>query len=137
MLYANVSGRATAGAKVVQLDVRALRDGGTDETALQTYTAAVKPDGSWRCRITATWFGGDPGSSMHWQIMPDAQHQHGHRIGHPVREGHDQLGGHREPAQRLPQGPPHRVSGVLDRLPRHGGRARRLSSPRTWVCPRG
>jgi len=70
MLYANVSGRATAGAKVVQLDVRALRDGGTDETALQTYTAAVKPDGSWRCRITATWFGGDPGSSMHWQIMP-------------------------------------------------------------------
>ena len=70
MLYANVSGRAKAGAKVVQLDVRALRDGGTDETALQTYTAAVKPDGTWRCRITATWFGGDPGSSMHWQIMP-------------------------------------------------------------------
>ena len=70
MLYANVSGRATAGASVVQLDVRALRDGGTDETALQTYTAAVRPDGSWRCRITATWFGGDPGSSMHWQIMP-------------------------------------------------------------------
>ncbi len=70
MLYANVSGKATAGAKVVQLDVRALRDGGSDETALQTYTAAVKPDGSWRCRITATWFGGDPGTSMHWQIMP-------------------------------------------------------------------
>ena len=70
MLYANVSGRAKAGASVVQLDVRALRDGGTDETALQTYTAAVKPDGSWRCRITATWFGGDPGTSMHWQIMP-------------------------------------------------------------------
>jgi len=70
MLYANVSGKATTGASVVQLDVRALRDGGTDETALQTYTAAVKPDGSWRCRITATWFGGDPGSSMHWQIMP-------------------------------------------------------------------
>ena len=70
MLYANLSGRATTGASVVQLDVRALRDGGTDETALQTYTAAVKPDGSWRCRITATWFGGDPGSSMHWQIMP-------------------------------------------------------------------
>ena len=70
MLYANVSGRAKAGAKVVQLDVRALRDGGTDETALQTYTAAVKPDGTWRCRITATWFGGDPGSSMHWQCMP-------------------------------------------------------------------
>ena len=70
MLYANVSGKATTGAKVVQLDVRALRDGGSDETALQTYTAAVRPDGSWRCRITATWFGGDPGSSMHWQIMP-------------------------------------------------------------------
>ena len=70
MLYANVSGRAKAGASVVQLDVRALRDGGSDETALQTYTAAVRPDGSWRCRITATWFGGDPGSSMHWQIMP-------------------------------------------------------------------
>ena len=70
MLYANVSGKATAGAKVVQLDVRALRDGGTDETALQTYTAAVRPDGSWRCRITATWFGGDPGTSMHWQVMP-------------------------------------------------------------------
>ena len=76
MLYANVSGKATAGAKVVQVDVRALRDGhpeghpAFDETALQTYTAAVKPDGSWRCRITATWFGGDPGSSMHWQIMP-------------------------------------------------------------------
>ena len=70
MLYANVSGKATAGAKVVQLDVRALRDGGTDETALQTYTAAVKPDGSWRCRITATWFGGDPGSARHGQSMP-------------------------------------------------------------------
>ena len=70
MLYANLSGRATTGATVVQLDVRALRDGGSDETALQTYTAAVKPDGSWRCRITATWFGGDPGTSMHWQIMP-------------------------------------------------------------------
>ena len=70
MLYANVSGRAKAGASVVQLDVRALRDGGTDETALQTYTAAVRPDGSWRCRITATWFGGDPGTSMHWQVMP-------------------------------------------------------------------
>ena len=76
MLYANVSGRATTGATVVQLDVRALRDGhleghpAFDETALQTYTAAVRPDGSWRCRITATWFGGDPGSSMHWQIMP-------------------------------------------------------------------
>ena len=70
MLYANVSGKATTGASVVQLDVRALRDGGSDETALQTYTAAVKPDGSWRCRITATWFGGDPGTSMHWQIMP-------------------------------------------------------------------
>ena len=70
MLYATLSGRATTGATVVQLDVRALRDGGSDETALQTYTAAVKPDGSWRCRITATWFGGDPGTSMHWQIMP-------------------------------------------------------------------
>ena len=70
MLYANVSGKATAGAKVVQLDVRALRDGDSDETALQTYTAAVRPDGSWRCRITATWFGGDPGTSMHWQVMP-------------------------------------------------------------------
>ena len=70
MLYANVSGRAKAGASVVQLDVRALRDGGSDETALQTYTAAVRPDGSWRCRITAMWFGGDPGTSMHWQIMP-------------------------------------------------------------------
>ena len=70
MLYANLSGRATTGATVVQLDVRALRDGGSDETALQTYAAAVKPDGSWRCRITATWFGGDPGTSMHWQIMP-------------------------------------------------------------------
>ena len=70
MLYANVSGKATAGAKVVQLDVRALRDGGTDETALQTYTAAVRPDGSWRCRITSTWFGGDPGATLHWQVMP-------------------------------------------------------------------
>lgn len=70
MLYANCYGKAKAGATIVQLDVRALRDGGTDETGLQTYTAAVAPDGSWRCRITATWFGGDPGTSMHWQIMP-------------------------------------------------------------------
>lgn len=70
MLYANLYGKAKAGASVVQVDVRALRDGGTDETALQTYTAVVKADGSWRCRITATWFGGDPGSTMHWQVMP-------------------------------------------------------------------
>ena len=77
MLYANVSGRSSwAPGSSVQVDVRALRNGipegrpGFDETALDGRCGSVQNNGTWRCRITQTWFGGDPGSSMHWQIMP-------------------------------------------------------------------
>lgn len=75
MLYANVSGRSSwQPGSSVQVDVRALRNGipegrpGFDETALDGRCGSVQNNGTWRCRITQTWFGGDPGDTMHFQL---------------------------------------------------------------------
>lgn len=76
MLYGNVAGTSRLQPGMgVQVDIRALRNGipdgkpGFDETCLDGRVGIVQSDGTWRCRITQTWFGGDPGDTMHFQLM--------------------------------------------------------------------
>jgi len=75
MLYANVSGKSSWQPGMgIQIDVRALRNGildgkpGFDETALDGRVGIVQNNGTWRARMTQTWFGGDPGDTMHFQL---------------------------------------------------------------------
>lgn len=75
MLYANVSGKSSWQPGMgIQVDVRALRNGildgkpGFDETALDGRVGIVQNNGTWRARMTQTWFGGDPGDTMHFQL---------------------------------------------------------------------
>ena len=70
LAYLNVSGRLSAGRSSGVFDVRAVRSGTTDDTALSTWPAESISDGGWFTTfVTATWLGANPGALV-WQVRP-------------------------------------------------------------------
>ena len=70
LAYLNVSGRLSAGRSSGVFDVRAVRSGTTDDTALTTWPAESISDGGWFTTfVTATWLGANPGAFV-WQVRP-------------------------------------------------------------------
>ena len=70
MVYINVSGSLATGQSEGIFDVRAIRTGTTNDTALITMPAkATSAGGAFTTFVTHTWFGANPGAFT-WQIRP-------------------------------------------------------------------
>ena len=70
LAYLNVSGRLSAGRSSGVFDVRAVRTGTTDDTALSTWPAeSISDGGTFTAFVTATWLGANPGALV-WQVRP-------------------------------------------------------------------
>lgn len=70
LVYINVSGTLATGQTEGTFDVRAVRTGTTDDTALITMPAKASiPGGDFTTFVTHTWFGANPGAFT-WQIRP-------------------------------------------------------------------
>lgn len=70
LVYINVSGTLASGQTEGIFDVRAIRTGTSDDTALITMPAkATSAGGSFTTFVTHTWFGANPGAFT-WQIRP-------------------------------------------------------------------
>lgn len=70
LAYLNVSGRLSAGRTSGVFDVRAVRTGTTDDTALTTWPAQATTEcGPFTAFVTATWLGANPGAFV-WQVRP-------------------------------------------------------------------
>lgn len=70
LLYVNVTGTLAAGKEFGSFDLRAVRGGTTDDTAVDTRSIAAPAGGAFTCFCTHTWFGARPGDSFLWQIRP-------------------------------------------------------------------
>ena len=70
LVYLNVSGRLSTGRTSGVFDVRAVRGGTTDDTALTTWPAETSTAGGlFSAFVTSTWLGANPGAFL-WQVRP-------------------------------------------------------------------